>query len=289
MAMHPRVGLNLGLLALVIILGLIAVYEPGREKAPLEQTLLSLPQAAITHIRIERRGKESLLLKKNAGQWQLMEPFAAPADDYRIDTLLRLAQTQSLKQIPIGGKDLALFGLDTPEITLTINDQRIRFGGKTALDNRRYLLQGNTIHLVEDAAYYHLIGPASGFARKQLLPDNASIIGLELSDALHLQRHEGGWENLGSAIVASPDQVNALVDNWRFAQAISVTPLEIETHNREMLRIVVEGRDEPISLIIIQHEPELILARADLKLAYHFTAESAQNLLALKPLAKEVP
>lgn len=285
---RPRRLLNLGLLLLLIVLGLLAYFEPGHSPPPAAQPLLALPASAIEHIAIERRGKTSIQLEKNQGRWTLRAPFQATADEQHLGTLLRLARTPSLKRIPLADQPLAHFGLEEPEITLHINDQRLEFGAKTALDNRRYLRQGEWVHIIEDVAYYYLLGPAAGFASKALLPEHPMPVELELPDGLHLLWKGGTWQEQSGAPLPAPDRLNALIDNWRYAQALALTPVQTLPQNAPVIRLLPKG-GEPIRWLIAQREPELVLLRPDLGLAYHFAAEAAQQLLAPPPAKPQSP
>ena len=281
--MTKRNLLNLALLAAVLLLALLAWLEPGH-KAPAEPPKLTdLTPNQVHKIRIERREGKTVVLERNADGWRMLEPVAAPANGFRIDSLLRVTENKSLGRNPIDGLDLAKYGLAKPAVRLFLDDTEIDFGDATPLDNRRYVLIGKSVHLIKDIAYYHLIGRYTSFISQRLLQPQQKIQALELP-GLRLAEHEGNWEPDPKPAHYSADATTKLIDAWQNAQAIEVRPYDEKTSKPVSgeIRIHLQGQEQPLQLLITERSPDLVLVRPDLGLEYHLEEHQGAELLALK-------
>ena len=284
--MNRRTLLNLGLLLLVIVLGLITLFEPGKQPPPEPDTLTSLQGKDIQKISIDRHDAESIVLERMAGGWNMTHPVTAAVSSYRINSILKLASTRSLGSHDVAGKELKDFGLEKPRLHVTLNgDLTLSFGSNTPLDQRRYLLLDNTIHLINDSFYYQLIGDFTTFIDTSLLPGDTQITGIKLPN-LVVTQVDGQWQAQPEPESYSADQAALLVEAWRHASA-----LEIKAHEGtegEQLTLYIKGKSEPIHFMIIARSPELVLARPDLGIKYHLAEHYATELLTLnKPVSEE--
>jgi hypothetical protein len=288
MALGSRTLLNLGLALLVVVLALLAIYEPG--KAPPKQPphLLAMNSAGISKIRIERvNGPTIELEREKEGQWRMTDPLQIGVNDYQINGLLSITNATSLASFTAAPDALKQYGLDSPDATLTLNGTtRIEFGNSTPIDMRRYVRIGNNIHLITDNYYYHLIGTPTSYASDALLDEKAAINRIDLPK-LTLAQQDGKWSATPAPAGFSVDQITQLIDHWRHAQALEVKPYD--GTKGEQVRITLNGSDQPLVFLITERKPELVLARPDLKVQYHLPQSSADDLLILKPLPKEAP
>lgn len=287
MALGSRTLLNLGLLTLVALLALLVIYEPGKEKPAEEPRLIELNSDGISSLRIERANQPTIVLERQQGVWRMVEPLPIGVNDYRITSLLRITELSSLSRFAVATESLAQYGLDTPNATLIINGTtRIDFGSSTPLDQRRYLRIGDTIHLITDTYYYHLIGAPTTYASNRVVDSKDALVRLELPGVL-LAQQQDKWSAVPQPATFSVDQITQLIDHWRHAQALEVAPYD--GRKGEMVRLTLAGSDEPIIFLITERTPELVLARPDLKVQYHLPESSAAELLTLRPVAKEEP
>ena len=204
--------------------------------------------------------------------------------------------------------DLEKFKLKSPRIRVRLNDVELGFGDTEPLEGRRYVLAGNTVHLITDSYYPRLIAPHTSFISLALLPEPTRLEAIELPQ-LTLTHDAQGWK---AAPSASPDAVNTLVQEWMAAQALQVRPYvapatqdKPETVTLRVAPGVLDRRsqrDSPSSIpgvvpaatpasqegvqtslrfIIISRAPELILARPELGVQYHLPQDAAQRLLTL--------
>lgn len=285
--MTPRTLLNLGLLLLVILLGLVTLFEPGKEPPAELPTLTSLQREDIHKIRIDRHDAESIVLEKEAGRWHMTRPVKAGVDSYRINFILKLADARSLGSHSSTGKDLQRFGLEKPRLHVTLNDGlTLAFGNNTPLDFRRYLLLGDTIHLITDNFYYHLIGDFTTFIDTALLPPDSHIAGIELA-TLRLNRIDGHWQVEPEPEHYSADQAATLVEAWQHARALQLKTWQ--GGKGEAITLHLTNRAEPLHFLITARSPELVLARPDLGIEYYLAEHFATELLTLQQPVPEEP
>lgn len=271
---------NLALLLLVVVLALLAVYEPGVEKPAELPSLLTLERDAVNHIVIRRDGQDTIDLKKdNGGKWQLLQPVQAAASDFRIDSLLRITHTKSLADFPADKVKLPDYQLDKPRIELILNDTtHIAFGSSTPLDQRRYVMLDGKVHLISDTLYYHLIGAYPTFIRLKPLPEDASIEAMHLP-GLMLQWQAKRWQVTPKPESFSADQVTRLLDAWKMASAVQVK--SYDGSKGDPISLQLKGAVKPLNFIVTATSPDLVLARPDLGIEYHFPADSANTMLSL--------
>lgn len=278
--MNKRNLLNLGLLAFIGLLALLAVYEPGIEQPAEAPTLLQLEKTALRQITITRDGQQEVVLAADdKGKWWMEKPIHHAADPFRIDSLLRITTLKSLTSFAAEPDKLSAYQLDKPRVTLTLNgDTTIAFGTSTPLDQRRYVMVNGKVHLISDTLYYHLIGSYQTFLRKQLLDEGSGIEALTLP-GLSVTWQQERWQLSPEPTKFSADQVTQLLDSWRLASALEIKPYDGK--GGEAITLKLRESAQPLELLLTAREPDLILARPALGIQYHFDATSAAKLLQL--------
>ena len=285
MKMNKRNLLNLGLLIFIGALVLLVVYEPGIEAPTTMPTLLQLDKEAINKFTIQRSGQDDVVLNKEDGHWWMEQPIRHTAEQFRIDSLLRITALKSQSSFAVEEKSLSEYQLDKPGASITLNDDTtLAFGGSTPLDHRRYVMHNGRVHLTTDSYYYHLIGGFPTFLRKQLLDEGSSIEALTLP-GLTVNWQDERWQLSPEPEKFSADQVTQLIDNWKLASALEVKPYDGQPG--EKIAIKLTGVTQPIELLVTAYEPDLILASPKLGVQYHFDATSAEALLQLPGMEEE--
>lgn len=279
--MNNRLLLNLGLLALVAALALVAYFQPGVKKPPVPPKLMDLAVADIDRIRIEDRDGKTITLARAGEHWRLVEPVGLPANAFRIESLLRLAGEPSQGRLDAKELELSEFGLDAPRIRLHLNDRELTFGTTEPLAGRRYVRVGDTVHLVTDRYFHLLTGGFTEFADRRLVPAGSRVAELATPDWRLTRAAEGKWTLNPERPGLSADTLNMLVDAWRNAQAIWIQPYEkAEARGQVMVRL--EGEEKSLQFDILSREPEFILARPEMGLQYHLAEDAARGLLEIE-------
>ncbi|GAB6067501.1 hypothetical protein JCM13664_08190 [Methylothermus subterraneus] len=264
---------------LILVTGLAAwVYWIERAPEPTPLPLLAdFDPGKVRHIVIERR-TDRLEFTRAEDVWRMTEPFQALADAYHIQQLLDLPKQTSPTRYPAAGMDLARFELQPPQAIVRLDAVEFRFGGQNPLNFQRYLQVGDVIHLLDDALFYSLTAPATTWVEHQLLPQGP-LQALELPGWRITATEAGGWTSEPAAPAADLER---LVDTWRTARAVQITPAT-EEPSPEQPRIRVSIAGQTLEFVVLQREPELILLRPEQKLRYHFYGSVGQNLLTPKP------
>lgn len=281
MKLTPRALLNLGLLIGAGVLGAVVFLQPGK-KPPEKHLVSTLDKNTITHIHIQRERLEDIDLEKRANGWYMTMPYQYPANDFKVDSLLQLARAESQAQYDVAQLDLHQYELDKPRAIVTFNhDQQFQFGGTDPIQQRRYLRYQNTMNLILDIFHYQISAPANGFLNHGLFPENKTITKLVLPK-LTAELKEGKWILTPAPKEYSADQITALLDAWRYAQALSV-----DAYNDKALlpqiKIYRDGQPLPIEFAYFIKDKNLVLIRNDLKLQFTFAADKQKDMLELPP------
>ncbi len=287
--MKKNTLINLSLLMIIGVLVLLVVYEPGIEKPAEAPLLLSLKRDEVKHILIQRSGQETVeLTKGDDGKWQLLQPIQIDANEFRIESLLRITESKSLNHFAADPAKLPNYQLDKPQAELILNDKtKIAFGSATPLDQRRYVLLDNQVHLITDNLYYFMISAWPTFVSMKPLPQGSSITGLQLPK-LKLAWQENRWQIEPKQELDSADNITALLDAWKFAAATSVKTYDGSKGDKITLQF--KDADTPLQFLLTALTPDLVLARPELGIEYHFPAELADKLLTLpKETAQQKP
>mgnify|MGYP005848984995 CR=1 FL=1 len=103
---RKRWWVNLGLIALLGGLTILALYQPGKKPQQAAPKLTTLATDAVTRVRIERAGQEPIVLEKTPEGWRLRQPIAARANGFNVESLLRVAGAEINATIPAGEQAL---------------------------------------------------------------------------------------------------------------------------------------------------------------------------------------
>ena len=269
--MTSRNLINLVLLLLFFGLLAVAIYEPGKQEKPIAKAVTSIVLAAVKNLRIESPGRAVIILEKQGEQWRMQQPFAMPANNGRIQQVLKLTQAKSVASYPLAQVDMQQLQLHEPVLILNVDGQSLRFGTTTALGENRYLQVGDTVHLITDR-YSHLArSAASEFVNHALLPAGSKVTQLQ---------------SAGVTVSLEDEAAQSLLQEWRHARAQKVSALQKTDAKTERVELSVENT-EPLHFDVLHTDTEIIFLRLDVGLQYHFALEEGQRLLAL-PIAVPV-
>lgn len=310
--------LNLLLLVVVILLAVVALYEPGIDKTAAPARLLPLAAEEITEITIRNGEQREIILKRDsANGWQMIEPLQMAANRYKVDSVLAILKQQPSNRFEIDTTKLARYGLQNPQVELLLKsvkgEQHLLFGSQTPLNNYRYLRLDNEVltckdalmpraqgcarvATIKDVAFYPVASLFTNFIASRLLPEGAMLASIELPDfrlvlnegawALELQNEADPMENRPSA-----DQLAQWLDGWRYASSVDIEA--IDPRAKDGNRIANGGVDDGLSQIVVTlntgaklrwtisltDDDGLVLGRPDLGIEYHMSDSQRQALL----------
>ena len=152
----------------------------------------------------------------------------------------------------------------------------ISFGITNPATSLRYIRLNDSVYTIEDV-YFPLISSHFGtLVSLNLLPDNITIEKLVLSNQTISKDDKGLWQ---STIDITADNIITTIDNWKNTQAFGVHEY-LDRENLGTVDIYITGEQQPVSYIITDIDPWLILARPELGLEYHLNIEAYDKLIA---------
>lgn len=277
--MTTRWLLNLALALLVAALAVFAWYRMQGQQQDARARLTDLTPAAVAEVRIERPKREALILARTDTGWRLQSPFAARANAFAVDNLLRLLQAPVEKTLP--PNEPARYGLAPPTASLRFNDRAIEFGAMHPMQSWHYVRTNDQVHLIGSRYYAAVVAPVDNYLDTKLLEDGRQPTRFEFP-SFRLVRAGDAWQRLPEDPNLSNDRINAFVEEWRQARALNVRRYSGRPVREQIrLGVGVDGRDT-LTLGVLAREPELVLYRADEGLEYHFPPTTGRRLLELR-------
>jgi hypothetical protein len=274
---------NAALLAAIIALAAFIHFKPAKD-APVEHPLSALKPAESRSIRIERAGAQPILLERKQDSWIITAPFTARADDLRVRQLLEILEARAANRL--AAADLARFELERPAVQVTVDGQSFGFGMVSPVAREQYVLTSGAVYAVSPRYGAALPASAAGLASRHLFGTGEIPIRIGLK-TFTVEQRDGSWRQTPAASDLSQDDFVRWVDEWRRAAALRVEP---QGKSKPLAEIRVQLKDgAALTLRLLTREPELVLARPDEKLQYHFRADAAKLLLSPPHAAAEVP
>ena len=281
--MNPRTLLNFTLALVLAGLIALAVFEPGTNEKPTATPLTQLNPEDVQRVRMQSPGHTDIDLQKVDGQWKMLAPYSAPANQERLMQLLKVTSAKILATYNVDNTDTKQLQLDTPSLTLILNDTRLDFGGTAPLGGNRYIRINKSIHLITDRYSYLARGVAANLVSPTLLNNTAQISALKLP-SLELRLVDGQWQSENQQTIKNPDHLQQLLDEWRHARAFNVKALDTSLNTpatEDPQTIIVTTNNSLLRFTLLRTNDEIILQRRDLGLQYHFSQATGQRLLTL--------
>ena len=286
--MNKRNLLNLVLFLVVAALALIIYQseEPDTELERINNIGFDSKVTDITSLVIEHNGRRTSLEKSVDNQWQITEPVSIAANNFRINSILKLANAPIHNSYPISQLDTDKIGLNRSEESgseqntnttiVSFGDTALRFGIINPATNLRYIQIDETVYTIEDV-YYPLLSSHFGtLVSLSLLPENSTIEKLVLINQTISKDGSGRWQ---SNIDISADAIAATLEDWTTLQAFGIHEYMQRDQLGEVF-VYLEGKAEPLTFQVTDTDPWLVLARPELGLEYHLDIEAYDKLIA---------
>ena len=290
-AMTNRWLINGLLLCVALGLGFFLWHRPGIAAHAPAPKLATIKTTSVSTIEVQRQGQPTVLLQRKGGRWFLIKPLKARAAKFRVEALIDLVQARTSDRFAAPQGRLAGFGLAPPLAVLTLNKQRVLIGRRRPFGDQRYVLVNHAISLVPAATIHPRRLSPDSFLSTKLLSAKIRPLGFILPH-FAIVRKRGIWRAIPKIAGVSNDRINTFVDEWRYARALSVTRYHGQAaRGRIIIRYRTQGSKRPghpraLTIDILATRPELVLARQDQGLEYHFPEEIGRRLLRLGPNAR---
>ncbi|HET9122850.1 MAG TPA: DUF4340 domain-containing protein, partial [Acidiferrobacteraceae bacterium] len=213
--MKSRWLLNLALLLFLVGLVLLVRYLPRRHPAKVLPRLTQLAPATVRDVQLARADKPLIHLVRTGHQWQMVAPVTARADRFRLDALLHIASAQVHDRFPASYDTLGKYGLARPLAVLTLDGQRIAFGGTEPLSNLRYVQYQNSVAVIPSFSFDPATIRVHDFFSTRLLDKSDQLTGLAFAH-FALRYHKGLWTLSPPQPRLTSDAINTFVDQWRY-------------------------------------------------------------------------
>lgn len=287
---------NLLLLIAVILLGLIVWLEPF-SPSPTAIQLTGKDPGTVTAIRLTRGDHLQWALQRGrhpgTGEmiWYLQHPVAMPADSEKVSALLGLLNTNSFRQYQIKSENLAKLGLQPPGWEIHLDDTVINFGKTEPIDQKRFVLVNDTVHLINDQYSQYRFGSPLMLANLDILPVDKSVKELHLPDKV-IKKVDGQWQSTPTMDAMTQTRYKELIDQWRYAQALRVAMADETNKHRfssdkKSVTVYLEHADQPVHFTIERNENDFIVTNEDWGVRYYLSPTAGEKLLHVKSSTRQ--
>ncbi len=281
------------LILLCVVAGLVA-FLYLRPKASIEQSstqeLSTYKLAEFNAIRVEFPTQAAVTFAKVDGFWRITAPVNMRADQASVQRILSIVAAQSTDKI--SGAELEKFGLSNPELKLKLirdkdNLEEFTFGTHNPVTEEQYVAHRNNVYLVSNGYAEAAATQLVELIDKAPLKPTEKVVGFEFGRLeqwqaanLKVDIVDGVWK--ASIPTAKPQQneLNEWLDfSWLHNPATSV---EMYTPDRKLTYPSFEIKladGSKVHFDKIQESPDLLLARPDEGLIYHFPSDIGFSML----------
>ncbi len=275
--MSKRWLINYLLFFLIILFGYLG--RPITDPQVKTNSILSAEPQDVKTIRIETKD-EILQFSKVLNHWNFTSPIQWPASDINLKRIASLVNLVPHSSLPSDQIDISTLGLRFPKAFITLDEDIIAFGDTNQIGNRRYLLVNNTVHLVLDNHLPLTSAGLTGFINKTLLPKTLSLTRLQLPQFTLSRDDSASWTVDKTFDSYSADQSNQLIAQWQSLESPKIELYENKT--TPLKKIIASTTQGDIEFYLLSIQPEIVLARADLGIQYHFDGAFYYDLFSLR-------
>ncbi|PKO25673.1 MAG: hypothetical protein CVU35_02970 [Betaproteobacteria bacterium HGW-Betaproteobacteria-8] len=278
--MIKRWLVNLGLLLLIAGIVTFLYLRPQPEQnGPATHEVSNLKLGDFSKVSIEFPAKAPVAFEKVDGYWHITQPYKARADQMSVQRILSIVAASSTEKF--NTDDLAKFGLDQPKLKLKLDEEEFLFGTYNPVSGEQYLAFQGAVYLV-DTIYSESAGTqVVEMIDKSPLKPTEKIAGFDFSRLeqweeirLNVDLADGKWKASAANAKPAQDEMNEWLEvTWKVSPAKSVEPYKSDRNaTYPSFEVKLEGGGK-VHFDKMQESPELLLARPDEGLIYHFAPD----------------
>lgn len=276
MTHHAR--LNMIMLATIIAALIFLYFRPPTEQAQ-EFSISSLSSEAVQDVRLIKQHDE-IVLSKTRGQWRILKPIQARADEKKIAEIILVHQAKAQQRFPL--ENLERFGLDRAYVQLYLNEEYFGFGSYVPITNQQYVANGEHVYVISPR--YGLLFPAHAqdLASRQLLEAEEVPIKFESHQFIvELQQLNWHIRNLQSGKLPDEQTLEQWVKSWQTARAEHILQShEMDGGFIELANIKISLQDDKnIAVKVLHNADQVVFMRSNEDVGYAFSNEAGQQLL----------
>lgn len=232
------------------------------------------------HTAVIQTADYNFTLRRNgASQWRFEKPVEWPANNITLERLISIVSYETESRLSADEIDLATLGLQFPGAILTLNDTRVLFGATNNIGQRRYIMIGSTVYLLPDLHLHFITQGIAGLIDRRLLPRSIPLKSLKLTEFILRKSSDGNWQSNAEAEVETV-HLNRLANNWQTLEAGNIKIYDKTITPRQKMVATLENGSE-IEFYLMSIKPEIVIARPDLGIQYHFSEKQYYDLLSI--------
>lgn len=276
--LSQRLLVNLLLVVLIGGLAYAGFHFNAEDAVAAKPTISALSPDDIHSIEIKSDDLQLSLQRGSAG-WDLVSPLNWPANDTNIGRLLSILDLETSALAEAGDVDLAQLGLQQPRANIRFNDSLLQFGTTNNIGERRYLMLESTLYLLPDVHLAFIAEGLSALIDRRLLPRQADITSLQLPD-LEIRLDDNRQWRSNQAVEIPQARMVQLVQNWQDLQATRISHFGPGLMPRQLIEIgLADG--QLIEFLLMQEDPEIVIAQPRIGMQYHFRSQHYDRLLSI--------
>lgn len=277
--MKAKIWINLALIAALVGLSLYVYFKPWQSTPPALK-LATFKRDDIDRISVEPRTGTPYRLEKSAGEWRIVAPLQALADQTQVDRLLDIASAPAKQKL--AHPDRSQLGLDPPQVRVTLNDRSFDFGRVNDITYEQYVAVAGEVYLVPPLYGSGIPLEAAKLLSRRLLAPQEIPVSFDFGRYRIVRDDKGVWSAAGQFATApdkslSQDDFNRWADEWRYTSALRVAPATGGNAGERLIVRFKDGRN--VTLRVLKKQPQFELVRDDNALRYSFGVDVGRRLL----------
>jgi hypothetical protein len=270
--------INCLLIVLICLLTYSGIRYQLKSTTQPKNSITSLKPQDIYSVIIESADNK-LVLRKSSNQWGFEKPIQWPANNTSLERLISIVTSESNTRLSAEQIDLSKFGLQLPKAILTLDDTRVLFGATNNIGERRYIMIGSTVYLLPDLHLHFINQGISGLIDRRLLPGSVPLKSLGLAKFNLSKNSDGTWQ-VDMLTDTLAEQLKTLANNWQALEAGNIKNFDkTGTAEQKIVAGLQDGSN--IEFFIMSTRPEIVIARPDLGVQYHFSEKQYYDLLSI--------
>jgi len=165
-----RLMLNIGLLIIMVgLIGFIVSRDENKTesfKTLYDKSIGDDAKELVIHV----DGKDDLVIQLKNEVWSVVKPNSFIADKDKVRHLFTLLSENAESNYDLEGKDLASYGLDKDNLSISFNGVKMIFGKLNEVTGKRFFLKGERMYLISETISGLMILGEEGF-RPQEKPE----------------------------------------------------------------------------------------------------------------------
>lgn len=284
----------LNIVMLLLVAGLVAflyLRPQTSNDGPVVHEVTTLKLADFNAIKVEFPTQAPTTFDKVDGFWRMTAPYKTRADQISVQRILSIIAAKTKDKFSAADKEK--FGLNNPQLRLklsgTAGTEEFIFGTFNTVTDEQYVGYKDSVYLLSGSYAEAATTQAIEMVDKAPLaqPESKQIAGFDYAHleqwediGLQLDIVEGGWKTNAPKAKITQNELNEWLDfSWKQAQAKQV---ELYTPDRKITypSFKIKLKDgTKVHFDKIQESPDLLLARPDEGLLYHFANDVGFTML----------